>query len=201
MRYLILSLLSFLSVFVFAQSIEQDTLAAKELIKAAKKNFNSAQYKEALKLADEAIKLTKKYKPIEYYTSILLVKADCYYSMRDYANAEALVNLALEDAVKLADKSYLRRANVLLGSIHRWQGKFEKAVQYFDVVLGDEVAGMQLDELLLGAVMEKGACLDYLGNYEGALRLFEQGLEIGKALYPDTLSRNMGTIYNSLGIA
>jgi len=85
MRYIVVIFLYLITHSIFAQTIEQDTVAAKQLIKTAKSNFNKEEYKKAL---------------------------------------------------------------------------------------------------------EKVA---FLGNYEGVLHLFKQGLEIGKTSYPETLIQNMGT--------
>ncbi len=183
-------------LFESKEEIKQEIRRIKKVLKGADKKTSSAaallhnlgihyqslgNFKEARRLYEESLKITKELSDKSGIASTLHQLGNIAYSKGDYGEARRLYGDSLEIEKELGDKSGIAITLHQLGMIAQDQGDYAEARKLYEESLG--IKKKLGDKSGIAKTLHQLGNIAYgQGDYAEARKLYEQSLEIKKEL-------------------
>jgi tetratricopeptide (TPR) repeat protein len=179
-----------------------NTLAIKAISNLSLVYGHHGEYLEAIRLMDSVAQLYLNKGDYLGYGVSINNSAAHYYDKGDYLNAMKGYKKALT-VLDTIDREIYRKADVLrnIGKLNTRQDNLPQALEYFENALKTYIA---IDDYVYAGstYIDMGSVQDDLENYEKAIELYSQGLQMGEKSNNSSIEilalGNMGIAYKNL---
>lgn len=168
----------------------------KNLVLAGDCHFRLGNFKDAINFYDRAISNTNNLQgKNEYFTELLIKKADVYANLGDFNEARKMIN-DVRNQINPSDKISMFHINRILGYIYKREFQLEEAEKYY--LIAFEISKAFENERYNALInKELGTIYYYKGDFKTASEYFKKALIIYEKLKDyDGLAR----CYNNLGL-
>lgn len=144
--------------------------------------IDSGQTKRALKALLAALALERKIGARKMIANTLVSLSDCYLKQRDYDNAIAYANQAIDASRAINDEGLIATARINIGQAFLGKGRLPEGKRHFELGLAFfEKSGSKPD---MQAVMaEYGEALERAGDPVGAIRAYHRERDLSRELF------------------